>query len=298
MANPEITGVEYQQGELFGYEVREYLLEKWGRTCVYCEAKDVPLEIDHIVPRSRSGSDRVNNLTLSCHQCNQKKGNMPVEQFLADKPDKLKQIKQRCLIPLKSASDVNSTRYAIGNELKRLGLPVLFWTGGMTKFNRCSNNYPKEHWIDAACVGETGRKVDIGKIKNPLFIKAVGRGSRQVQANDKHGFPKLKKDGSRYKPKKAKRINGFQTGDIVKVAKKDGRSFISRMTIKASGYFYLVDKKVCFTAKECSLIQRNDGFSYSQIYSFHIKRYNETTFGFCLCSLFNHVGQLHGWFNP
>ncbi|MBC8522185.1 MAG: RRXRR domain-containing protein, partial [Methanomicrobia archaeon] len=36
MENPEISGVEYQQGELQGYEVREYLLEKWGRKCAYC----------------------------------------------------------------------------------------------------------------------------------------------------------------------------------------------------------------------------------------------------------------------
>ncbi len=33
--NPEISGVEYQQGELAGYEVREYLLEKWKRKCAY-----------------------------------------------------------------------------------------------------------------------------------------------------------------------------------------------------------------------------------------------------------------------
>jgi hypothetical protein len=31
--NPEISGVEYKQGELQGYEVREYLLEKWNRQC-------------------------------------------------------------------------------------------------------------------------------------------------------------------------------------------------------------------------------------------------------------------------
>lgn len=31
MQNPEIKGMEYQQGVLHGYEVREYLLEKWGR---------------------------------------------------------------------------------------------------------------------------------------------------------------------------------------------------------------------------------------------------------------------------
>jgi hypothetical protein len=31
MQNPEISGVEYQQGELQGYEVREYLLNKFNR---------------------------------------------------------------------------------------------------------------------------------------------------------------------------------------------------------------------------------------------------------------------------
>jgi len=46
MQNPQIKGIEYQQGELAGYEVREYLLEKWGRQCAYCGAKDVPLEIE------------------------------------------------------------------------------------------------------------------------------------------------------------------------------------------------------------------------------------------------------------
>ncbi len=265
MANPEIDGIEYQQGELLGYEVREYLLEKWERTCAYCGEKGVLLEIEHIIPKSKGGSNRVNNLTLACHDCNKKKGNMPVEQFLASKPDKLKRLKQQCLISLKSAADMNSTRYAVGSELKKLGLPVFFWTGGMTKFNRYSNNYPKEHWVDAACVGETGRDVDISKIKNPLLIKAIGRGIRQVQANDKHGFPKLKKDGTRYEPKRTKRMNGFQTGDIVKVVKKNGRSFIARMTLRRTGYFYLEKEKVSFTAKECCLIQRNDGFSYSQI---------------------------------
>jgi hypothetical protein len=33
MQNPEISGVEYQRGELFGFEVKEYLLAKWGRKC-------------------------------------------------------------------------------------------------------------------------------------------------------------------------------------------------------------------------------------------------------------------------
>ncbi|MFQ5794031.1 MAG: RNA-guided endonuclease IscB [Candidatus Bipolaricaulia bacterium] len=46
LQNSEISGVKYQQGELFGYEMREYLLEKWGRCCAYCEVENVPLEVE------------------------------------------------------------------------------------------------------------------------------------------------------------------------------------------------------------------------------------------------------------
>ena len=36
LENPEISVKEYQQGKLAGFEVKEYLLEKWGRSCGYC----------------------------------------------------------------------------------------------------------------------------------------------------------------------------------------------------------------------------------------------------------------------
>jgi 5-methylcytosine-specific restriction endonuclease McrA len=70
MENSEISGVEYQQGTLAGYEVQEYLLEKWGRQCAYCGMKDVPLQIEHIHPRAKRGTDRISNLTLACESCN------------------------------------------------------------------------------------------------------------------------------------------------------------------------------------------------------------------------------------
>jgi 5-methylcytosine-specific restriction endonuclease McrA len=79
MQDPEMTGVEYQQGELAGYEVRQYLLEKWGRRCAYCDKENVPLEVEHIVLKSRGGTDRVSNLTLSCRSCNLEKGNRSPE---------------------------------------------------------------------------------------------------------------------------------------------------------------------------------------------------------------------------
>ena len=81
MQDAEIRGVEYQQGTLAGYEVRQYLLEKWGRRCAYCGAKDLPLQVEHIVPRARGGSDRVSNLAVACEPCNTRKGTQTAEAF-------------------------------------------------------------------------------------------------------------------------------------------------------------------------------------------------------------------------
>src|SRR5271165_2267212 len=66
LVNPEISGMGYQNGTLTGYELREYLLEKFNRQCTYCGAHDVPLEIDHVQPRSRGGTDKASNLVLAC----------------------------------------------------------------------------------------------------------------------------------------------------------------------------------------------------------------------------------------
>ncbi len=46
MQNPEVSGVSYQQGQLQGYLLREYLLAKWQRQCAYCKASGVPLQVE------------------------------------------------------------------------------------------------------------------------------------------------------------------------------------------------------------------------------------------------------------
>ncbi|NEP13579.1 MAG: HNH endonuclease [Symploca sp. SIO2C1] len=52
MQNPEISGIEYQTGELFGFEVKEYLLQKWGRKCAYCGVENVPSVLVHLLQSS------------------------------------------------------------------------------------------------------------------------------------------------------------------------------------------------------------------------------------------------------
>src|SRR5262249_54960621 len=57
LQNPNISGLEYQQGTLAGTEMREYLLLTWGYRCAYCHQAATRWEVEHIVPRSRGGSN-------------------------------------------------------------------------------------------------------------------------------------------------------------------------------------------------------------------------------------------------
>lgn len=260
--NPEISGIQYQQGILQGYEVREYLLEKWQRQCAYCDIKEVPLEVEHIVPRTKGGTNRISNLTLSCRKCNVTKGSQDIQFFLKGKPKKLQVILAQAKASLKDAIAVNATRYRIGDDLKTLGLPVSFWSGGRTKYNRVSKNYPKDHWVDAACVGESGEKVYISPKLKPLHIKACGRGTRQMCRVNRFGFP-------RTKPKKEKRVYGFQTGDLVKAivpsGKKEG-TYTGRVAVRSTGNFNIKQLKETvqgISHRFCTLSQRTDGYAYA-----------------------------------
>ena len=136
LENPEISGVEYQQGKLLGYEVREYLLEKWGRRCTYCGQLNVPLQVEHIIPKANNGSNRISNLCLACQKCNAKKGTQSIEQFLAKKPSLLKTILSQVKKPLRDAAAVNATRCKLFNILKETRFKVFTGTGGETKYNR------------------------------------------------------------------------------------------------------------------------------------------------------------------
>ncbi len=257
MANAEISGVEYQQGELAGYEIREHLLEKWGRKCAYCGAKDTALEIEHIVPKSRGGSNRVSNLTLACHDCNQAKGNLTASEY--GHPEIQGKAKQ----PLKDAAAVNATRWSLWRRLQTTGLPVEVGTGGRTKFNRTQQGYPKAHWIDAACVDESGAAVQLKYAHKPLYIRATGHGSRQMCGTDKYGFP------SRYRLCQ-KHHFGFQTGDIVQAdvpaGKYTGRH-VGRVACRASGRFDITSpfgKAAGISHLHCRMLHQSDGYTYTK----------------------------------
>jgi len=262
MQNVEISGVEYQQGTLAGYEVREYLLNKWNRVCAYCGAKDVPLQIEHIHPRSKGGSNRVSNLALACQSCNQKKGAQDVRVFLANDTKRLDRILAQAKRPLKDASAVNSTRWALFNALKAVNVPVTTGSGGLTKFNRMQLGIPKTHALDAVCVGRVSSVT--GWQRPTLAIKCTGRGRYQRTQLNAFGFPRG------YLTRK-KSIKGFQTGDMVKASVPTGKKsgiHSGRLVVRANGYFNIqtatgVVQGISY--KHCTLVQRADGYGYSTV---------------------------------
>ncbi|MFL9450454.1 MULTISPECIES: RNA-guided endonuclease IscB [Nostocales] len=298
--NPDIQGKEYQQGTLQGYETRQYLLEKWGRSCAYCGIKDVPLQIEHILCRAKGGSNSITNLALSCEKCNLKKGTKDIREFLKKDPARLekilKQSKQPLRVrpsgspvayggkpacsagltssqgagnppsgldsPLADAAAVNSTRFALLSVLKETGLPVETGSGGLTKFNRTQRELPKTHYFDAACVGKSTPEKLIVKGVKPLLITANGHGTRQMCGTNKHGFP------IRHRTRKQIHF-GFQTGDIVKAVVTSGKKvghYVGRVLCRASGSFDIATKTgrvAGISYKYCKSIHKKDGYNYA-----------------------------------
>jgi 5-methylcytosine-specific restriction endonuclease McrA len=258
-----VEGVEYQRGELAGFEVGEYLLAKWDRQCAYCDAREVPLEKEHIVARAHGGSNRVSNLALACRPCNQRKGAQDVRDFLRHEPVRLQRVLALAKAPLKDAAAVNSTRWRLFGELKATGLPLQTGSGGRTKFNRSRLGVPKTHALDAACVGSVG---EVCRTEQPtLQVKCSGRGSRSGTRLDTHGFP-------RGYLMREKSVHGFRTGDRVRAtvpapSKKAG-THVGRVAVRRSGSFNLQTAAGVVQGihhRHCRVLMRGDGYAYQQL---------------------------------
>ena len=130
--NPDISGIEYQQGTLQGYNIRNYLLEKHGRKCF-------------------------DNLTLSCHDCNQKKDTLTAEEFIKQTlpakkaAAKLKQLPNEKRL-FEYMAYMNATRWALYNAINEKYVNVKMTYGYITKYNRIQAGLPKAHHIDAKCI--------------------------------------------------------------------------------------------------------------------------------------------------
>ncbi len=246
MKDKSVHGNLYRFGELYGVkDIRSYIFDKFKHRCVYCGSTS-NLEIDHIIPKSRGGSDRIDNLVLACRKCNNEKGNRTASEFGYDN------IQQLVGKSLKAPSVLNRLNIKLIEFLEFLGKPYYISDGITTSHNRKFLGLKKEHWIDALCVGEIYDKIIYPSYG--LYIKAEGRGNRQIVRNDKYGFPRFHLSRNRHH-------FGFRSGDMVRT--NDG--IIGKVVCRSRGQFDVKTKNGTIYRKytECEVIFKRDGYSYS-----------------------------------
>jgi len=283
LRNPDISGSDYQQGLLYESNIREYVLIRDGHRCRYCHATGTVLNLDHVVPRSRGGASRPDNLVACCIPCNKKKSNRDANEF--GHPE----VQARVDTHLKDAAYMNATRYEIADRLCDMGLPVSISHGGVTRANRVRLGLDKDHYIDALCVGDdvAGSVSDVTNGFLPVF-ESHGRGSPQRSkpvfskpcwgcgktfSNDKakRTEPKSKavKRRNKFCPScqemrvadngyrrktppvrfyaRRKSCYGFSTGDLAEAKVPDGKKkgiYVGRVGMRASGSFKITVGKV------------------------------------------------------
>ncbi|MEZ0535981.1 RNA-guided endonuclease IscB [Caldicellulosiruptoraceae bacterium PP1] len=131
LQNPNIYGKEYQQGEMQGFDsVKEYVKIRDGFKCHYAKLRpDIPcsgkLTVDHIIPRSRGGTNNPSNLVCCCDAHNIAKGNMSYKQFTGKQPPTIKDFRPTVfmnvlkdyLVP--KLQKIAPTRYTFGLYTRR-----------------------------------------------------------------------------------------------------------------------------------------------------------------------------------
>jgi 5-methylcytosine-specific restriction endonuclease McrA len=237
MANPEIQGAEYQHGTLFGYEVKEYLLLRYGRRCVYCKGRsgDPVLEVDHVIPKRRGGSDRVSNLVIACRTCNLDKGSRTAGEYGFPEVEK----EAARFRAFRHSALAQSYKWALWRELselcRRYGAELEATFGYRTKARRLELGLPKAQVVDAMVIAARGRG---------FSLPAEYLVERRLKARlPFHRFSNENKKGRTCVRTPADRdVFGFRLWDRVSFAGESGERAVGYITgLRERGQFEVSD---------------------------------------------------------
>lgn len=204
----------YQKGVQFDYyNVKEYVLSRDGHTCQYCKGKSKgeQLQVHHIIPKSKGGSDRPENLITLC-----KTHHVMLHNGLISLNKK----------HIKNLNLNHATHMNILGSLIRRKINCIETFGYITKVIREYFKIPKTHCYDAACIEITNSIPPRLLVDRVLLKKCINKGTYQLT----HGIRSEKRypDG---------KIFGFKRWD--KVLYNNTKAFVKgRMS---SGYAILCD---------------------------------------------------------
>lgn len=142
---PVPVGKGYQHGERYGYDtLRAAVLERDGHKCVLC-GKEGILEMHHFGYWKGDKSDRMGNLGSLCLKCHSHANH--------EKSGKLWGLEPK-FKPLRSAAFMNTVKWYIYEQVKKLGITVHMTYGVSTKRVRIDRNIEKSHANDAYAMGD------------------------------------------------------------------------------------------------------------------------------------------------
>jgi len=88
---------------------RKNILLRDNNSCQYCNYRGSDLSIDHVLPRSRGGTDNWENVTTACLRCNVQKGNRTPEE--ANMPLKRKPYRPLSNLNFEATRQIDSGRH-------------------------------------------------------------------------------------------------------------------------------------------------------------------------------------------
>jgi len=184
-------------------------------TCQICKTRGGVLETPHIIPRSKGGTDRPDNLATVHEQCH-KDFHAGVIQKKFRKPKQYKE-----------ATQVTVLKNQIVNRLKKtFDVEVTF--GNITKADRKQLGLEKTHYNDAIAIAMGDRYKSAERPKTFYITFCRPRGNYKL----------YKGSHSHLKNQCAREIFGFRRFDIVEYNKN---KYILKGK-RSSGYFCLANK--------------------------------------------------------
>ena len=194
--NPDISGVEYQQGEQLGFwNVREYVLARDGHNCQHCKGKsgDKILNVHHIESR-KTGGDSPGNLITLCETCHKAYHRGEIK------------LKVRRTASLRDAAVMGIMKWKLYDELKAAYPDVSMTFGYITKYNRIQNGIEKSHVSDAFVISKNlGAKMSSCYYK----VRKTRRHNRQIHK------AKIMKGGKKRMNQAPFEVKGFRLFDRV-----------------------------------------------------------------------------------
>ena len=152
LSNPDISGEEYQQGDMLGFSnVKAFVRFRDKNTCQQCKGKsgDKKIEVHHIQHRNDGGSNRPDNLVCLCKTChdNHHHNGLKLKNFSLNKKN---------AATLRDAAAMNVIKDKILEGLKKMysDKEVKVTFGYITRFNRKRYNIQKSHANDAFVISK------------------------------------------------------------------------------------------------------------------------------------------------